>query len=266
MTMETCQYLFSGTLFFPLYNFTNATRAGRSCINLFILASLSILVLIFLSYIQNPSKKSLFRGNKPEASLRTEFKAVCLSIRPSSTHQSSLHLFSTWEEHDPSQVSSLMKHEKSPPQNFYWSRSEFHMGGRTETQTLTDEAEGILNVIYLTTECSTRTEHGECDSLGRTNMNPLRTRWVIELGTKTQTVGTHNGGEGRKSSAAETRTLAGRRKATREIRLDIRYDKTAEWQHSLDTPGRKDTAQVRKSKWKQSGKRERLREHTDVDR
>lgn len=50
----------------------------------------------------------------------------------------------------PSQVTGQMRHGKSQ-KNLYRSRSEFHMGGRRETQTPTDEADGILNVIYLTT-------------------------------------------------------------------------------------------------------------------
>lgn len=112
----------------------------------------------------------------PELSLK-------LSVCPSA-HHPPIHLLFTFSYPrnyprsgggtHPSQVTSQIRHEKSK-KNLYRSRSEFHMGGRTETQTLTDEADGILNVIYLTTECSTRRVHIECDSLRRTNINPLRT-------------------------------------------------------------------------------------------
>lgn len=191
---------------FTLYNFTNATRAGRNCINLFISASLSNLLLLFLhmlpfllvTYNTLPVRVCSVDINlepHPELSLK-------LSVHPSTIHPSSLHLFlpqklpGQGEEH--TLVKSPAKWDMKSRKNLYGSRSEFHMGGRTETQTLTDEADGILNVIYLTTECSARAVHGECDSLRRTNINSLRTRWVIELGMKTQTVGTHDRGIRRK--------------------------------------------------------------------
>lgn len=163
-------------------------------------------MLPFLLVTYNTACKSLFCGQKPWASPGVEFKAVRLSIiHPSilSSPFPTAEVTRSGGGTHPSQVTSPMRHEKSK-KNLYRSRSEFHMGGRTEVQTLTDEADRILNVIYLTTECCTRSVHGGCDSLRRTNRNPLRTRWVIELGMKTQTVGTHNRGIRGKSSRAKT--------------------------------------------------------------
>lgn len=134
-------------------------------------------------------------------------------------------------------------------------------GGRTGTQKLTNEADRMFNVIYLTTECSTRTVHRECDSLRRTNINPLRTRWVIELGMKTQTVGERRTGEWGGKKVAQHGHF--QRSRGQHRRFDWTSDMTK--QRSLDTPGRRDMAQVRKSKRKQSGRREWLRRDTGFD-
>lgn len=87
-------------LFFPLYNFTNATRAGRSCINLFILASLSILVLFFLymlPFLLDTSKTLLKRVCSVEINLKLHSElSLKLSACPSVHHPPIKLLFTSF--------------------------------------------------------------------------------------------------------------------------------------------------------------------------
>lgn len=120
MTKETSEC-------FTLYNFINATRAGRNCINLFISASLSNLspfpphAAVSFSYIQHPACKSLLCGYKPGASPRAEFEAVCPSVHHPSIFSSPFptpEVTRSGGGTHPSQVTSQMGHEKS--EKFLW--------------------------------------------------------------------------------------------------------------------------------------------------